>query len=514
MSTLALLRKIFTTVLILLVITIIIVLIKTALYPFAKHTAAQSNYIITDTSTAALQRFAGGIRIPTVSNANYNQTNFKPFDDFKAYLQKTFPLAYQSMDTATINNYGLVFHWKGKNPSLKPVLFLSHYDVVPVNGYDASSDTSKAIIFNINDKPADPINTVQKDWEYPPFSGAVEHGRIYGRGTIDMKCMLFGIMEASTQLISKGFQPNRDIYFAFGHDEEVSGANGAAKIAAYFKASNIEFDAVYDEGGIVAAPGIAGIKKPIALIGTAEKGVLTLKIKVKGTGGHSSMPPRNSSLVQAAKIIQQLDEEQLKPDIIPPVQNFLKNVGGEMSFVSQMGIANQWLLKPLLIKTLTNAPNTNALVRTTTAVTMAKGSDAENVLPTISEVTVNFRLLPGTTVAEVVDHVRKICKPYDTEIDTLSAREASGISPVPTEGYNNMKKNIERLYPAAIVTPYLTIAATDAYKYQQVSKNIYRFLPLEINEYEQKIIHGYNEYISIENYRKVIDYFKGMMEAE
>jgi carboxypeptidase PM20D1 len=508
------LKRSFIVLFILLVVLIIIILVKTAHYPFVKNTAAQSNYIITDTSTAELQRFAGGIRIPTVSNANYSQTNFKPFDDFKTYLRKTFPLAYQTMDTVTINNYGLVFRWKGKEASQYPILFLSHYDVVPVNGYDASSDTNKAIIFNINDHPADPINAVQKDWAYPPFSGAIANGRIYGRGTIDMKCMLFGIMEASTQLISKGFQPNRDIYFAFGNDEEVGGANGAGKIAAYFKANNLRFDAVYDEGGIVTAPGIAGIKKPIALIGTAEKGVLTLRIKVKGTGGHSSMPPRNSSLVQAAEIIQRLDEDQLKPDIIPPVQNFLKNVGGEMSFVSQMGIANQWLLKPLLLKTLTNSPNTNALVRTTTAVTMAKGSDAENVLPTISEVTVNFRLLPGTTIAEVVDHVKKICKPYDTEIDTLSAREASGISPTFLNGYSNMTKNIERLYPSAIITPYLTIAATDAYKYQIVSRKIYRFLPLEINEYEQKIIHGYNEYISIENYRKMIDYFKGMMEAE
>ncbi|MDI3321508.1 M20/M25/M40 family metallo-hydrolase [Pinibacter soli] len=502
------------SLLVLLVILVVIVLVKTKLYPFTKNTNTQSSYFVTDTSTAELKRFAGGIRIPTVSNSNYSQTNFKPFDDFKTYLRQTFPLAYQTMDTATINNYGLVFHWKGKNPALKPVLFLSHYDVVPVNGYGPSSDTTKTVIFHINDKPAEPVNTVQKDWEYPPFSGAVAHGRIYGRGTIDMKCMLFGIIEASTQLISKGFQPNRDIYFAFGHDEEVSGANGAGKIAAYFQANKIEFDAVYDEGGIVAAPGIAGIGKPIALIGSSEKGFLTLKIKVKGTGGHSSMPPRNSSLVQAAEIIQQLENEQLKPDIIPPVENFLTNVGGEMSFVSQVGIANQWLLKPLLIKTLTKAPNTNALVRTTTAVTMAKGSDAENVLPTISEVTVNFRLLPGTTVADVVYHAKKICKPYQTEIDTIAAREASGISPVPSEGYDNMKRNIERLYPSAIITPYLTIAATDAYKYQSVSKNIYRFLPLEINEYEQKIIHGYNEYISIENYRRLIDYFKGMMEAE
>ncbi|MDH7463083.1 M20/M25/M40 family metallo-hydrolase [Chitinophagaceae bacterium 26-R-25] len=514
MTALRLLKNVFASLLVLLVVLVIIILVRTKLYPFTKNTAAQSSYILTDTSTAELQRFAGGIRIPTVSNSNYDQTNFKPFDDFKAYLRKTFPVAYQSMDTATINNYGLVFHWKGKDTSLKPVLFLSHYDVVPVNGYDPSSDTNKAAIFNASDKPADPISTVQKDWEYPPFSGAVAKGRIYGRGTLDMKCMLFGLMEASTQLIGKGFQPNCDIYFAFGHDEEASGMNGAGKIVEYFKSKNIEFDAVYDEGGIVAAPGIAGIKKPIALIGTAEKGFLTLKIRVKGTGGHSSMPPRNSSLVQAAEIIQLLEKEQLKPDIIPPVQNFLKNVGGEMSFTSQMAIANQWLLKPLLIKTLTKAPNTNALVRTTTAVTMAKGSDAENVLPTISEITVNFRLLPGTTIAEVVDHVQKICKPYDTEIDTLSAREASGISPEFLKGYNNMKKNIERLYPTAIITSYLTISGTDAYKYQAVSRKIYRFLPLEINEYEQKIIHGNNEYISIENYRRMIDYFKGMMESQ
>ncbi|MBO9702910.1 MAG: M20/M25/M40 family metallo-hydrolase [Sporocytophaga sp.] len=500
--------------LLLLVILTIIILIKTILYPFAKNVATQSDYRDTDTSSAELKRFSGGIRIPTISNPDYSQTNFKPFDEFKVYLRQSYPEVYKSMDTAIINGYGLVYHWKGKNASLKPVLYLAHYDVVPVNNYNPSSEIKAPVIFNVDDKPSPPITDIQTKWDFPPFSGAITNGRVYGRGTLDMKCMLFGLMEASSQLINKGFQPDRDVFFAFGQDEEVGGLNGAAKIAEYFKSKNIEFDAVYDEGGIIAAPGLAGIGKSIALIGTAEKGFLTLKIKVKGTGGHSSMPPQNTSLVQAANIIQQLEKDQMKSEIIPPMENFLRNVGGEMSFISRVAIANQWLLKPLLTSTLTKSANTNALVRTTTAVTMAKGSDAANVLPTVSEVVVNFRLLPGTKVVQVVNHVEDICQGYDTDIEILSEREASDISPENTDGFNNMKKQISRLYPSAITTSYLTVGGTDAYRYQIVSKNIYRFLPLEINENEQKIIHGYNEYISIDNYRKMIHYFRGMMEKQ
>lgn len=510
-------KKIIIFLLVIIAILSLVFIIRTITYKFGNTANGSSNKeaVNTKPSEKAIRRFAGGIRIPTISNESYIQTNFKPFDEFKEYLAQVYPEVYRVMETHTINTYGLVFHWKGKNSSLKPILFLSHYDVVPVIGYDpAMIDTSDTIL-QINDKPIPPIQSISDKWDYPPFSGAVANGRIYGRGTLDMKVMLFSLMEGADNLIAEGFQPERDIWFAFGHDEEVSGRQGALKIADYFKQKGLRFDAVYDEGGIIASPGSAMkmIQKPMALVGIGEKGFLTLQLTVKGIGGHSSMPPAKSSLIYAAEIIEKLNENQFPARIISPIASFFDNIGNEMNFFARMAIANQWILKPLLLKTMEKTPASNALVRTTTAVTMTKGSDAPNVLSSESVVTVNFRILPGDSVADVMEHVKKICEGYDVDIEVISQREPSGISPIDARGFEVIKEKIAQIYPEAIVTSYITIGGTDAYKYQIVSDHIYRLLPLELNQYEQRTIHNENEYISFENFGKVQWYFKEIMRT-
>lgn len=507
-------KKILLSLLVIIVVFVGILLIKVWTYPFKQN---DKNQVVSSTNTTptdlAIQHLAGGIRIPTVSSVDYEDTNFKPFDEFKVYLQKEYPLIYQTMDTLTINSHSLLYHWKGKNPKANPILFLSHYDVVPVVGYDASNITDTTIIFRPNEKPIALPDTLYSKWDFPPFSGAVAYGNIYGRGSLDMKGMLFSILEGANSLIEEGFEPDQDIWIAFGHDEEVSGRQGAVKIAEYFNQQGIEFDAVYDEGGIIASPrsAIQSVDKPIALIGTGEKGFLTVQINVKGIGGHSSMPPLKSSLVYAAEIIEKLNSNQMPAEIIPPIESFLTNIGGEMGFTSQLAIANQWVLQPLLISTFAKSPTSNALIRTTTAISMAKGSDAPNVLTSQSEVTVNFRLLPGNSVAQVMEHVENICKGYDVDFNIISSREASAISPSNTRGFAVMQKTINQLYPDAIVTPYITIGGTDAYKYQIVSNNIYRLMPVLLNQYEQRTMHNENEHISIENYGRMIYYFKQLM---
>lgn len=506
--------QLITGIVLILAVIIIVLVVKTYAFPFKKYPKTEVETPKVDISDEALKRFVGGLRIPTVSSVNYEETNFEPFNRFKDYLQSTYPLIYQTMDTVTINEHGLVFHWKGKDSSKKPIMFLSHYDVVPVTGYDVSEMKDEPAEFDSSlDHPLE-MTENKTTWDYPPFSGTVKNGRIYGRGTLDMKCMLFALLEAANTLIQEGFTPDQDVYFAFGHDEEVSGRHGAVYIANYFKEKGITFDAVYDEGGIIAAPksALPTIDRPIALVGLGEKGFLTLKITVNGIGGHSSMPPKEGSLVKAAEIIEKLNTQQLKPEIITPIAAFLTNIGDEMGTAAKVAIANQWLLKPLLIKTLSNSPASNALIRTTTAVTMAKGSDAPNVLSSTAEVVVNFRILPGSTVQEIKDHVESICKGYDVKIETISEREPSSISPEDTLGFHRIQTVMAKYYPNAIVTPYITIGGTDAYKYQIVSNNIYRFMPVELNAFEQRTIHNENESISIENYAKMIDCFKLMME--
>lgn len=496
------------------ILFILYLVVRTLTYGFSKVEEKVGEAEIDFTpSEQALRRFAGGIRIPTVSNEVYEETNFEPFRRFMAYLPSVYPAVYEVMETETVNEYGLVFRWKGKNPEEKPVLFLSHYDVVPVVGYDPQTMSASDTIFQPHDTHISPIESLSGTWDYSPFSGAVVDGRIYGRGTLDMKNMLFSLMEGADALIAEGFQPERDIWFAFGHDEEVSGRQGALRIAAYFREQGLTFDAVYDEGGIIAAPGSAmeSIGKPLALIGTGEKGFLTLRLRVKGLGGHSSMPPAKSSLVYAGEIIGKLNSHQMPATIIPPIASFLDNIGSEMGFVSRMAIANQWILKPLLLHSFEKSPSSNALIRTTTAVTMAKGSDAPNVLASVAEVTVNFRILPGNTVADVMEHVKKLCEGYDVDMEVVSEREPSGISPENVKGFSIIKDQITQIYPDAIVSSYITIGGTDAYKYQVVSDHIYRFMPVQLNLYEQRSIHNENEHISFENFGRMLWYFKELM---
>lgn len=496
------------------VIVGIFVVVRTFLFPFGAVDKKSPRSVQADSITVgdlSLQRFAGGLQWPTVSNADYTHFNYAPFDSFMTYLRQVYPTVYASLGYYTVNQHGLVFRWKGKNEALKPILFLSHYDVVPPGSYH-EADSAKGPF-----KPADPalppIDAIPQMWDHYPFSGAVEHGRIYGRGTLDMKNMLFALLEACDKLLLEHFEPSRDIYFAFGFDEEVGGTHGALEIAKDFKQKGISFDAVYDEGGIISTKGsLSGINASVALIGCAEKGFWSARVKVKGLGGHSSMPPLQSAMGKAAMIMQRLENEQMEPMIIPVIDRFFRNVGGTMEFTSRMAIANQWLLKGMLTGSLTKNHTTNALVRTTTALTMMKGSDASNVLSPEVEFVVNFRILPGNTVADVKAHLKNACRGFEVTIEDVgSPREASGVSDTESQGYKVMERTIGKLFPGVIVTPYLTIGGTDAYKYELVSDHVYRFMPVAINNFEQQSIHNNNEYISIANFARMIRYFELMM---
>lgn len=507
-------KKIITFGILVLLVIATIMIVKTFTFNFQIKENANNETMEYPTNKIALLRLSQAIQIPTVSAVHYEDTNFKPFDDFKTFLQEAYPQVYQSMDVTTVNTYGLVFHWKGKDSTKKPLLFLSHYDVVPINNYDfdANPVPNEAIV-DLN-TPSTPLSNYQEGWEGYPFSGDIKNGRIYGRGTLDMKSMLISIMEAADTLLAEGYVPNQDIYFAFGQDEEVSGRQGAVKIAEYFNNKGIRFDAVYDEGGFVTSPTsvLPQVDKAIALIGVAEKGFLTLEIKVNGIGGHSSMPPAKGSLVLAAEIIEKLNTEQMPATLIPPIENFLHNIGGSMDFKSRMAISNKWLLGNALLKSLSKNPGSNALIRTTTAITMAHSSDAPNVLSASSEITVNFRILQGNTVEDVLNHVKKICEGYDVEFNVVSAREPSQLSSHTSEQFKKLEKTIAVNYPNAIITPYLTIGGTDAYKYELVSDNVFRFMPIEVNQYEQRQIHNDNESITIDNYMRMINHFKLLME--
>ncbi|MBX2897813.1 MAG: M20/M25/M40 family metallo-hydrolase [Cyclobacteriaceae bacterium] len=491
----------------------VLLVVKTVTHPFAKLSAHQLDPIKLPVTEKSIKRFSGGLQFATVSYIDSAANNFAAYDSFRLYVRNSYPHVFQTLTDTLINGHQWLLRWKGKNSALKPLLFMSHYDVVAPGDYSHEESSIGQNMFDLSDSigslPQEEFNA----WKYAPFSGAVKEGRIYGRGAIDMKGVVFALLEAADTLLAAGFVPARDIYLAFDPDEEVGGLRGAAHLATYLKAKGLQFETIYDEGGIVATPGTAeGINQNIAFVGMGEKGVVGFRIKVKGTGGHSSMPPLQSAAGKAAVIMQRLEQNQFRQRLIEPTENFLNVAGAGMSFMGRMAIANQWLLSSVLLKQMEKNPQANALTRTTTAITMLKGSDGNNVLAPVVEVIVNFRILPGETSSDVHAHILKACEGFEVEIDAPRVPvEPSKLSPPDGRGYDVLKEAVERLYPGTLVTPYLTIGATDCKHMGELSDRIYRFMPVLLNPFEQRSIHNFNEYLSIDNYGRMIAYYSYLM---
>lgn len=435
----------------------------------------------------AALRLSKAIQIPTVSAANYDETNFAPFDEFVDFLESAFSLFHKTLELERVNTYGRLYIWRGKNPALAPILLMAHYDVVPADG----------------------------DWKYPPFSGEIAEGRVWGRGTLDIKSQLTAHMEAVQSLIQSGFSPERDIYFAYGHDEEAGGANGAAKIAALLQGRGLNFLGVLDEGGLIVSSAIKGVKSPVALIGVGEKGHCNYELTVRGSGGHSSLPPKHSALGQVAELVTRIEKHPLPARFTSPALTMLKKISVEMGGLTRFAVNNTWLFGGLVKKLLTNSPDTNALLRTTFAVTMAHGSEAENVLPQKASVNVNVRLLPGDTVESVAEHFRKLAGdiPVEMNYSSKSRTEASPVSPDSGEFYERLETLTRKLCPEAIVTPYLVMGGTDSRRYAGVCKNIYRFTPIQVTNDEKNTVHNRNENISVENYGGMIGFFEEFLRG-
>ena len=305
----------------------------------------------------AAARLSRAIQFKTISYSDYDKFDYGEFSAFLQFLKETYPLVNSRFESEIINKYSLVYRWKGSDPSLDPLLLLGHYDVVPVEA------------------------GTEKEWSEAPFDGSIKDGTLWGRGSLDMKIQIISHLEAAEQLLKEGFTPRRDIWFSYNFDEEQRGTQGAAKAAEYFKNRGIRFDTVFDEGGCIIQGAMPGVEPPLALIGLGEKGCSNIRIRIKGTGGHSSMPPRHTSLGKLSRIISDLEKTPMPPRLTAPVGEMLSVIGPEMSLINRIVLSNLFLFKSLLLKIFAGNPKTNAMIRTSLSATMARAGDAPNVLP-------------------------------------------------------------------------------------------------------------------------------------
>ena len=436
-------------------------------------------------SDSVANHLSQAIQFRTISYSDPSMLDSAQFYKFFDFIESTFPLVHKNLTLEKVNSFALLYKWKGKDDELKPALLMGHYDVVPV------------------------IQGTEKLWEHKPFEGDIVNEYIYGRGALDDKTTVIGILEAVEMLLSQGVQPNRDFYLLFGHDEEVSGLQGAKQVAALLESRKMSFEYVIDEGGVIKTDGVSGLKKEIALVGIAEKGYVTIKLTSTGEGGHSSMPPPQTSIGMLAEGIDKLQKKPFPSDISGASKQLFDYLAPEMSFGTRMAMANMWLFKPIIINSLEKSNTGNALVRTTTAPTILEAGIKDNILPIDAMAKVNFRILPGDSVAGVLSYVQKVINNKNIDVSSMqtSDTDPSAISDTASYGFRLIHTTIKQCFPGVLVSPNLVVGATDSRYFKNLTKNIFRFMPVRINDEDLKRIHGTNERIRVEDLKNVVRFY-------
>jgi carboxypeptidase PM20D1 len=423
------------------------------------------------------------VRFETISSDSGSVGKHRgDFIGFIDFLQKKFPLVHTHLTKETIDSFSLLYTWKGQNPKLEPVLLIAHMDVVPI-------DTGSA-----------------KKWTEPPFSGAIKNGYLWGRGSMDDKANVLGLLEAIEALLKNGYKPQRDIYIAFGHDEECSG-KGAAAISAVLKSRGMHFQYILDEGGGIIDGAIPYVDHPVAFIGIAEKGYLTLQLDVKGSGGHSSMPLDEGVVGILGKAIYRLEDHPFHTRLTSPVRQMFRELGKYMPGINGFIAIHPVFFSGILRKEMSAYPITNSLVQTTIAPTMMSCGIQENMMPTSARMIVNFRILPGETVQSVMARVKWIIHDKRIAISIIDAWNPSKIALIKAKSYKVLRHSIEEVFPKTGVAPILNVSISDSRNYSRLSNNILHFVPLVTKQGDSERIHGVNERISISNYKECIAFY-------
>ncbi len=435
-------------------------------------------------SPESLKHFQEAISYKTISYGDSTLFDSTQFIGFRSFLEKTYPTINTKLSREIVAGYSLLYKWEGKNPDLKPFVLMAHQDVVPIE------EATRSI------------------WTVDPFAGEVKEGFIWGRGTTDDKINLISIFEATEKLLIEGYQPERTIYFAFGHDEEVGGT-GAKAIAALLKSRNITADLVLDEGGIITKKEIPNMTQPVALLGTSEKGYLSLDLTVEKSGGHSSQPAKETAIDILALALLKIRENPFEASISESTQGFLDYIGPEMPFLQKIIFANQWLFEGLIIGIYEKSPTGNAVMRTTGVPTIIDAGIKDNVVPTIARATVNFRLLPGDEIKEVTERVEQ--KINDERVIISNANsflaEASAATPTNSFAFNKVNETINKTSANTLVAPLLLIGGTDSRHFGDVSSGIIKFSPM----IDPIGFHGIDERVSLESYRTAIWFYEQLM---
>uniref|UniRef100_A0A7N8X4W5 Peptidase M20 domain containing 1, tandem duplicate 1 n=1 Tax=Mastacembelus armatus TaxID=205130 RepID=A0A7N8X4W5_9TELE len=363
----------------------------------------------------------------------------------------SFPTIFSSslIQHELVANYSHLFWVQGSQPDLLPYLLLAHTDVVPASESDG--------------------------WDAPPFSAKEIDGFIYGRGTIDDKSSVMGILQALEYLLLKGYAPRRGFYISLGHDEEVMGYMGAVNIASVLKQRGVQLLFVLDEGFAVFDGLISGLEGPAALL-----------------------------------------EDNPMPRLFGygPERGTFEHLAHKFSVPVRFIMSNLWLFSPLIGWVLERKPDTNAFVRTTTAVTMFNAGVKENVIASLAEAYVNLRIHPAQSLQEVMDLIQSTVGDQRVKIELIDGSDPLPVSSADEKsfGFQIIKKTVLEIFSTVTVAPGICVGNTDSRHYKDLTSDIYRFIPIWFKPGDTQRFHGINERISIKNYEEIVAFYFSLIQ--
>lgn len=419
------------------------------------------------------------VRFKTISNRNPELEDDAEFEGLINKLPELYPNVFEKCQLTRFPDRGLLFKWKGREDGAPSVL-MAHYDVVPVN---------------------------EESWEKPPFEGILEDGVLWGRGTLDTKVTVNGVLYAAETLIAQGFTPKNDIYFAFSGGEEVNG-KGAVHIVDFFEKEGIVPEMVVDEGGAVVEKVFPGVNKPCGMIGIAEKGMMDVRYTAKSNGGHASAPKPHTPVGILSKACCKIESHPFKAHMSEPVRKLFDTLGRHSNFGMRMIFANLWCFSWLLdIICKKSGGELNALMRTTVAFTQMKGSSAPNVIPPEAEMVSNIRLNPLDTMDSALEYLKKTVGDKNIDIAPIYGMNPSPISRTDCEGWERVSSAVASTWKGALVSPYLMVQCSDSRHYGRISDRVYRFSAMDLTKEERGMIHGNNERIRVECACRAVEFY-------
>jgi carboxypeptidase PM20D1 len=440
-------------------------------------------------ANAVADKLAGTIRFQTITSVDDPALNAAEFRKLHAYLEQRFPLVHQKLKREFVGDLSLLYTWPGSDPQAKGVALMAHHDVAPIAaGTEAS-------------------------WQVPPFAGVVKDGYVWGRGAWDDKGNLVAQLEAIELLLAAGFQPRQTVYVVSGADEEVAGLRGAAKIVQLLQQRKVRLDFVIDEGLVLTEGIIPGVPAPAALIGVAEKGYVTVKLKVNTAPGHASMPPPpgTTAIVRMGAALKRLDDEQFPAELKGVARELFQTLAPEMKGFQRVALSNLWLFGPLVEKQLAKGPSTNAMMRTTTALTIMNAGNKANVVPGQAEAILDFRILPGDTRESVLRHVREKVGP-DVEVSAIGgSTDPTPVTSTQSASYQVLARTLRSVFPGTIVAPGLYIAGSDSQHFVPIADNIFRFSPVRVKPEDVARLHGTNERMATANLGELVRFYHQLL---